>query len=120
MGNDSPADRIAWLETALREIGQICMKLGSANSEGQVTDQLSAPPSSMPIASPAVTEPTSPIGDSVDGAGPIRLSTFLTRVTRLTPDNRLTIVDAAIAMLSGVFVHLPLKKAMHGWILCNV
>jgi Peptidase family S41 len=112
MDNTNQADRVAWLETAMREIGQICLKLGSANVEAQATVAQAAPPP------PAVsaTNTTVPGGPVLPGGvlAPIPLSTFLTRVTKLTPADRLTVVDAAIAMLAGVFVHLPLKKAMHG------
>lgn len=36
------------------------------------------------------------------------------QVGDLSPVERLTVVDAAIAVLDHVFVHLPLKRAMHG------
>ena len=42
------------------------------------------------------------------------LETFLRGAGSLTPDERLTIVNQAILMLEGFYVHLPLKRAMHG------
>jgi len=48
---------------------------------------------------------------SVEGAGP--LETFLATAGSLTPDERLTLVNQAILLLEGFYVHLPLKKAMH-------
>jgi C-terminal processing protease CtpA/Prc len=42
------------------------------------------------------------------------LRTFLQTVEKLTPDELELIVDQAIAMLDGFYVHLPFKRAMHG------
>ena len=99
-------ERIAWLETALREIGQICLKLG--NSTATTSSEVQAP--EAPAAAPAAAAGAAAAGSPAT----ISLATFLASVAKLTPTDRLTIVDAATAMLSGVFVHLPLKKAMHG------
>jgi len=41
------------------------------------------------------------------------LREFLATVGQLTPGNRQSIVDQALAMIEQVYVHLPMKKAMH-------
>src|SRR5690606_27673714 len=46
--------------------------------------------------------------------GPAPLDAFLSGIQDLTVDERLVVVDAAITMLSQGFVHLPLKRSMHG------
>ncbi len=113
-------ERIAWLESALREIGQICLKLGGPPSQAPAN-----PPAQIPInpttqAPPSVApphpQPTPLAAGPLPGAGPIPvpLSAFITGVVKLTPAERVTLVKAAVSMLSGVFVHLPLKRAMHG------
>lgn len=119
--NMNSDERIAWLESALRELGQICMKLGgppqptSANPSAQTLSN-PAMPVPPPFAPPAQPQPAPPAAVQFPtvGAAPVPLSAFIAGVVRLTPAERVTLVKAAIAMLSGVFVHLPLKRAMHG------
>lgn len=41
------------------------------------------------------------------------LSDFLARVSVLTNEERLLLVEQAIVLLDGFYVHLPLKRAMH-------
>ena len=41
------------------------------------------------------------------------LNSFLVAAGGLTPDERALIVDQAIVLMEGFYVHLPLKKAMH-------
>jgi len=41
------------------------------------------------------------------------LSSFLAEAGGLSPDERELIVDQAIVLMEGFYVHLPLKKAMH-------
>ena len=41
------------------------------------------------------------------------LREFLATVGQLTPGDRQSIVDQALAMIEQVYVHLPMKKAMH-------
>lgn len=45
--------------------------------------------------------------------GSTALETFLKTAGALTPAERLTIVNQAILLLEGFYVHLPLKRAMH-------
>ena len=52
-------------------------------------------------------------GAAVTAAGSGPLETFLRTAGSLTPDERLTLVNQAILLLEGFYVHLPLKKAMH-------
>jgi hypothetical protein len=84
------------------------MKLGNAGGLTSVvtgtSDERTKPEGSGSAAAVSVEADT--------GIAP--LSEFLGRVTKLTPNERIRVVDAAIAMLAGVFVHLPLKRAMHG------
>lgn len=46
--------------------------------------------------------------------GSSALETFLAEAGSLTKAERLTIVNQAILLLEGFYVHLPLKRAMHG------
>jgi len=50
-------------------------------------------------------------GSAADGS--TKLETFLATAGSLTPAERLTIVNQAILLLEGFYVHLPLKRAMH-------
>ena len=54
--------------------------------------------------------------DSVKGAlsNARGLRTFLATIDKLSPQEIELIVDQAIAMLEGFYVHLPFKRAMHG------
>ena len=49
-----------------------------------------------------------------DASGASQLETFLKSAGSLTPAERLAIVNQAILLLEGFYVHLPLKRAMHG------
>jgi C-terminal processing protease CtpA/Prc len=55
------------------------------------------------------------MGENDQGAavGQSGLETFLAGAGSLTPDERLAIVNQAILLLEGYYVHLPLKRAMH-------
>jgi hypothetical protein len=119
--NMNADERIAWLESALREIGQICLKLGGPSTQTQanppaqtpINPNIQAPPPAAPLPQPQ----PAPLAAGVlpaGGAVPVPLSAFIAGVVRLTPAERVTLVHAAVSMLSGVFVHLPLKRAMHG------
>ena len=46
--------------------------------------------------------------------GGFTLEQFLVSVQELSLQERFTVVDAAITMLAQLYVHLPLKRAMHG------
>ncbi|HVQ07875.1 MAG TPA: S41 family peptidase [Allosphingosinicella sp.] len=50
-------------------------------------------------------------GGAADGS--TGLETFLATAGSLTPTERLAIVNQAILLLEGFYVHLPLKRAMH-------
>ena len=43
----------------------------------------------------------------------VKLSEYRPTVTDLTPEERELLIDQAILMLEQVYVHLPLKRAMH-------
>ncbi len=55
--------------------------------------------------------PAPPAGGAADGSTP--LETFLKSAGSLSREERLTIVNQAILLLEGFYVHLPLKRAMH-------
>ncbi|HEU0133321.1 MAG TPA: S41 family peptidase [Allosphingosinicella sp.] len=59
----------------------------------------------------AETSAATTTAESAAGSSP--LETFLQTAGSLTPDERLTLVNQAILLLEGFYVHLPLKKAMH-------
>jgi hypothetical protein len=59
-----------------------------------------------------------PAGAAVAVKGAVRtdeysLEEFLTSVDELTDDDRAQLVEAALLMIQDVYVHLPLKRAMH-------
>ncbi|AMV37742.1 S41 family peptidase [Planctomyces sp. SH-PL62] len=97
--------RLEWLQRGLREIGAMCLQLGgeSGGTKGLRTPPPDAAPGPPPVAAP----PPPPTGD-------VTLKQFLEGVQDLTHEERLTVVDAAATMLGQVYVHLPLKRAMHG------
>jgi Peptidase family S41 len=53
--------------------------------------------------------------DSVKGAlvGGVGLRDFLANIDALSPDETSLVVEQAIKLLEGFYVHLPLKRAMH-------
>jgi peptidase S41-like protein len=116
MADATLEQRVQWLQNGLREIGKMCLRLGADG--GVAPAQPPLPPQSIPPVVPAANV------SSQAAAGPgenvpvpiaaIPLSQFLANVQPLTPAERLAVVEAAITMLDGVFVHLPLKRAMHG------
>ncbi len=61
-------------------------------------------------AGPAGPAAVAPAGVA-DGSS--SLETFLKTAGSLTPAERLTLVNQAIQLLEGFYVHLPLKRAMH-------
>lgn len=102
--------RVALLQRALKEIGELCTRLGAfAAGDGQPA----VPEQPQPIAPPP---PPAANGGLVPAAPfvSIPLRDFLRDVPRLSQAERMQAVEAAIAMLEGVFVHLPLKRHMHG------
>lgn len=110
-------ERAAWLENAFREIGQLCLKLGGSAPGNPVVDVPIDPNDAAPPPAAQPQLPVAPVAAGPlpsTGAAPEPLSAFLVRVVKLTPAERVKVVSAAISMLSGVFVHLPLKRAMHG------
>jgi hypothetical protein len=110
MGDATAEERVEWLQNGLREIGKLCLKLGGSDG----TPAPDATPTTRDI--PPVQEHPEESGGTtpVPTAGVETLSQFLGNVLDLTPAERLSVVEAAIAMLDQVFVHLPLKRAMHG------
>jgi hypothetical protein len=103
MANATLEQRVDWLQNGLREIGKMCLQLS-----GDASAAAGAPP---------VVEVAPPPAAGAGGAlplGAIPLSQFLAAAAPLSPTDRLVVVEAALAMLEGVFVHLPLKRAMHG------
>ena len=106
MANATPQQRIEWLQNGLREIGRLCLQL---SGDGQVTEvKLPKDTEShlVPVDEATESDGAAPVGESIDE--------FLERVEDVTPQERMTIVEAAITRLSQVFVPRPLKRAMHG------
>ena len=97
MAESTLEQRVEWLQRGLREIGKLCLQLGDdVASAGSGAIQQAGPPSA-PTADPAIP-----------------LAQFMENAQDLTLSERLEVVDAAIAMLSEVYVHLPLKRSLHG------
>jgi hypothetical protein len=97
MTDSTLEQRVEWLQRGLREIGKMCLQLGS---DGQADGDRRAQQAGFP---------------NIPSAGAaVPLTQFLASVQDLTLADRMEVVDAAIAMLSEVYVHLPLKRALHG------
>lgn len=122
MADSTLEQRVAWLQQGLQDIGKLCLQLGGGAlpADGQTARTDTTGNVSTGTSSGGQT--TTPPGPSGDDARPAQnaiagassLNTFLAQVQDLTPAERLIVVDAAIAMLSQVFVHLPLKRSMYG------
>jgi hypothetical protein len=113
MDHESLEQRLAFLQNGLREIGALCLRLGG---DAASTSAPGAPSSSgIPPLQPVNRPPNVGTGqhDAVAATG-TPLDQFLAGVQDLTMQEQLVVVDAAITMLSQVFVHLPLKRSMHG------
>ncbi len=93
------------LADAIRKIGRLCEILTENPS---LTAQ--AAPTVEPAAEPAATSPSRPAGPL---ANAVPLATFKMNVVDLTPDEQLEVINVAQSLLERVYVHLPLKKAMH-------
>src|ERR1051325_2694702 len=79
----------------------------SSKRASKTTKKL-AKPSPAAGARPAVASSAQPVA-----AGATPLSTFLAKAGTLKPEERLLLVDQAICLLEGFYVHLQLKRAMH-------
>jgi hypothetical protein len=91
----SVEERLRILEQAIRKVGQLCLMLTGA-------EHFAVP------GTPSVT----PGETSVEGAVPLKQ--FIVGVEgELTTAERAEVVEVAQSMLEQVYVHLPLKKAMH-------
>jgi hypothetical protein len=109
MSNAALEQRLEWLQTGLREIGALCLRLSGEQSLSM------NPPAPVPTRR-AETSPSAPADGTpaLAADATISLKNFLSQVQDLTLAERLTVVTAAYEMLSQLFVHLPLKRAMHG------
>ena len=103
MADSTLEQRVVWLQQGLREIGKMCLQLGNGDPSN-VGQPMNGPPQSEDDARPA----------QIAMAGTIALNEFLSQVQDLQAQERLAVVDAAIAVLGQVFVHLPLKRSMYG------
>lgn len=111
-GNSSN-ERLAALEQGLQE---------TRVSLERLTEQVGRLALSPPMGENSRTTPAT-LGASGDESipreapllpGTKSLAQFLREVDDLTGPERLQIAEAAMRMLEGLFVHLPLKRAMHG------
>lgn len=76
-------------------------KAKKAGSKGKSKGSKTGTPTAAAVAPPGVAD------------GSSNLETFLKTAGALTPAERLTLVNQAILLLEGFYVHLPLKRAMH-------
>jgi C-terminal processing protease CtpA/Prc len=70
-----------------------------------------APLPPLPESGAFVQKADPAVRDILNASSP--LGSFLAGAGGLTPDERALIVDQAIVLMEGFYVHLPLKKAMH-------
>jgi hypothetical protein len=103
MADSTLEQRVAWLQQGLREIGRFCLELGNGHPPTDGETEPRTPPHHPPNqpAAPAAADDIRPLDE------------FLQDVQDLNPQERRQVVDAAIAMLSQIFVHLPLKRSMY-------
>ena len=89
-------ERLRILEQAVGKIGQLCLMLSGPGDPGS--------PTTAPVTSGTAAVP-----------GAIPLRQFIAGVSggELTAAERRRVADVAQAMLEQVYVHLPLKRAMH-------
>lgn len=107
--------RVAWLQQVLQEIGKLCLQMSGTTSDDQssgISARAVESSSTGTSRSGTPSDDARPAQNAISGASP--LTTFLTQVQDLTPAERIQVVDAAIGMLSQVFVHLPLKRSLYG------
>ena len=117
MDEATPEQRLAWLQYGLREIGKMCLHLGTpatGTPEAPPAPGLETPPPTLSTPPLTLSTPPSPLSAPPPIGGAITLEQFLASVQELSLQERLTVVDAAITMLAQLYVHLPLKRAMHG------
>ncbi len=110
------------LEQAVLNIGKLCLMLAQAKSAGPsggTTPPGNAGPSDGPQpardAAPVSSETPSAAGQGASAPGAIPLAQFLRQIQdqELTPAERDQVAEVAEAMLEQLYVHLPLKRAMH-------
>src|ERR1700749_4937141 len=105
MLNSTISQRIESLEKGFCQIGDILLRFGN----NAVARHIS------PAESLSNSHNIGEFGAvSVAQGDAISLPQFLAGVPPLLPTQQLQIVKAAIKMLEGVYVPLPLKRAMHG------
>ncbi|MCS3502858.1 C-terminal processing protease CtpA/Prc [Bradyrhizobium japonicum] len=77
---------------------------------------LAPPPPSSTTGSGTLDSLAASADDSVRGVlqGGHGLHHYLAGIDKLSPEERMSIVDQAILLLDGYYAHLQLKKAMHG------
>ena len=119
-----------------RQVAEVCIWLNvefgesklMARSTGKTATAMSAKQKGRTrLSLTAVPPAQKPRPRRADGAVKIRLSKavkanlgaiqtlaeFLSDAGKLTPANRLTIIEQALVMIDQTYVHLPLKRAMH-------
>lgn len=86
-----------------------------AKKTGQAKPGKAKPPKSAVKGRPPAAGPSSPAAVAPAGVadGSSNLETFLKTAGSLTAAERLTLVNQAVQLLEGFYVHLPLKRAMH-------
>ena len=98
------------LVEVIRKIGQLCDLL----SRSPALLPAAAPPpfAGPPSIEPPTVQPAAPNDPTGLGAA-VTLGAFMATVNDLDEDEQGQVIDAAQAMLEQVYVHLPLKRAMH-------
>jgi hypothetical protein len=90
-------ERLQMLEQALQKVGELCLMLAGSGGSGPVA-ATPAPPSQSAALGEVV--PLRPFLQSISGQD-------------LSSTERIQVAEVAQAMLEQVYVHLPLKRAMH-------
>lgn len=89
------------MQEAVREIGKLCTLLA------QGTSSAAAPTLAGPTAAATLATDSTGVGAAVT------LRHFLGTVDELDRDQREQLTDVALRMIEQVYVHLPMKRAMH-------
>jgi hypothetical protein len=97
----------------LRQISELCGALAAAMAKLSQAAS-AAPPGQEPGPTPPpAPAPPSPAAPPAPPTAAESLPEFLAKVDDLTTAQRKQVADVALSLLEELYVHLPLKKAMH-------
>ncbi len=98
------------LADAVRQIGRLCDLLARGVAIGPPAAP--QPAAAPPLDQLAAVNPAAPNDPTGVGAA-MTLGAFMGTVSDLNADEQEKVIDAALALIEQVYVHLPLKRAMY-------